>query len=194
MQAITLIVSFLGGGVVGALLNWIRAERADKKERKIKFLNDQIRELYGPLYYFVSQTEKLFELDDRLKKAYIDKYENKDFSSDVKTQEAIEEQMSKTLNVTNEYMKKVIENNIRIKEIFDRNYSLMDPDDLDIFLTFYEHYIRYNVEIDSAGRTITPVKIYKQVGNISFLKSEFIDKVKTKFLEKKNALDLLIKN
>jgi len=53
LNVISLIISFFGGGILGALINWIRAERSDNKERRIKFLDNQIRELYGPLYYLL---------------------------------------------------------------------------------------------------------------------------------------------
>lgn len=60
--AVSLVVSFMGGGIVSAGINWVRADRADQKARKIDFLNGQLKNLYGPLYYFVSQNEKCLEL------------------------------------------------------------------------------------------------------------------------------------
>ena len=62
-NTVSLIVSFVGGGIISSLINWIRANKADKKDREIKLLDDQIRKLYGPLYFLVSQSEKLFQLE-----------------------------------------------------------------------------------------------------------------------------------
>lgn len=52
------VVSFLEGGTVSALINRLYIAISEKRERKIKFPDDQLRNLYGPLYYFVSQSKK----------------------------------------------------------------------------------------------------------------------------------------
>ena len=56
MEIFTLIVSIMGGGVIVGVMEWIRSVWSAKKEQKISFLDKQIRELYGPLNYFVCQT------------------------------------------------------------------------------------------------------------------------------------------
>jgi hypothetical protein len=48
-EAINLIFSFLGGGLVAGLLNWLRANRSEKKTRKVSNLQTKIQNLYGPL-------------------------------------------------------------------------------------------------------------------------------------------------
>ncbi len=190
---VSLIVSFLGGGILGALINWVRAERAEKKEHKIRFLDDQIRRLYGPLYYFISQSEKLFELNKRFHDAYDKEYVKKKYSTKEHTMEVLQKETKETLDIANKYIATVESNNSRIKEILDNNYSLIDPDDIELFLLFYEHHIRLVTEKDNEGRIKTPFMIYEHLGPISFLRPEVIERVKEKFLDKKKELDDLLK-
>lgn len=188
----SLIVSFLGGGIVSAAINWARSERADKKERKIKFLNDQLRNLYGPLYYFVSQSEKCFELNDRFHKAYNEEFIQEKWSKDELTRERLRTRAVQTIDLANQYIAEVKSNNQKIKEILDNSYSLIDPDDIDVFMLFNEHYLRFNKEIEESGKLITPDGIYERIGDISFLRPEFMERVKLKFRNKKNELEGLL--
>lgn len=187
------IVSFLGGGIMSALINWIRTERAEKKERKTRFLDDQIRQLYGPLYYFISQSEKLFELNKRFHDAYNKEYVEKKYSTEEYTRKVLEKEAKETLDIANKYIAGVESNNLRIKEILDNKFSLIDPDDIELFLLFYEHYIRLVTERDNEGRIKIPFMIYNHIGDISFLPLEVIERVKEKFLNKKKELDNLLK-
>lgn len=189
---VSLIVSFLGGGVISALINWIRVWRAEKKERKIRFLDDQIRKLYGPLYYFVSQSEKLFELNSKFHNAYNEEYVAKKYSTDELTTKILGEETLETLDIANKYIAGVENNNLKIKQILDNNYSFIDPDDIELFSLFYEDFIRLVTERDSKGRIKTPLNIYKHVGDISFLRPEVIERIKEKFLNKKEELDNLL--
>jgi len=190
---VRLIFSFLGGGVVAAILNWIRTNRAEKREGKIGFLDSQIRKLYGPLYYFVSQSEKLFELNKRIMNAYNKEFIGKKFSEDPGTQETVGKRIKETIGIANSYIDEVEKNNEKIKEILDNNYSYIDREDIDVFIKFYEHHIRLQKERDEEKRVKTPFPIYQEVGDISFLRPEFINRVKEKFLKKKAELDKLIK-
>jgi type I restriction-modification system DNA methylase subunit len=95
------------------------------------------------------------------------------------------------LNIANRYLQEVNLNNTKIKEILDNNYSQIDPDDIDIFMLFVEHFLRYKKEIEDQGKLTTPISIYERIGDISFLRPEFIERVKLKFKQKKSALDNL---
>ena len=127
MEILTFLASLFGGGIIGAVINAAGTERARQKERKINFLDKQIRELYGPLYYFVSQAEKLFELNNKFHDAYKEEYINKQYSLDEHTQKILNDESDNTLNIANKYVSYVEDNNNKIKEIIDSNYSLIDP-------------------------------------------------------------------
>jgi len=191
-EAIRLVVSFLGGGVVVSVIECIRQNRADRKERKVNYLDAQIRNLYGPLYYFVSQSDKLFELNKRFHEAYSKEFIGKKYSRDKRTQAILKETSGKTLEIANTYIDEVEKNNEKIKEILDNNYSYIDPDDVDIFIKFYEHHIRLKKEKDEEGRISTPLLIYQEIGDISFLRPEFIKRVKAKFKQKKTELEEMV--
>ena len=192
MNIETFLVSLFGGGILGALINWARAERAENKSRKIEFLDRQIRKLYGPLYYFVLQADKLFELNRRFHKAYDEEF-SKDYAPDEITQKILSERIDKTLGIANKYISYVERNNNSIKKILDDNYSLIDPGDIEVFQLFYEHYVRLNTERNLAtGKLETPLGIYKKIGDISFLRPEIIRKVKYKFLVKRKELNKLL--
>lgn len=193
MDIFTFLVSLFGGGIIGALINWISGERSRQKEREINFLDKQIRELYGPLYYFVSQAEKLFDLNNRFQEAYKQEYIDEKYSQDENTRKIINEEADKTLGIANRYISYVEANNEKIKEVLDSNYSLIDPEDIDIFIMFFEHHVRIKTERDEGGRLITPFMIYKHIGNISFLHPEVIKRIKKKFFSKKNKLQNLLK-
>jgi len=193
-NTVSLIVSFLGGGVISALLNWIRMAKTEKKERKMEFLSKQLQNLYGPLYYLILQNEKLFSLSDRLGKAYDKEYIDKKWSLDQTTQKAIKEESSKTIELKNEYVEIVTKNNIKIRGLLDRHYDLIDQDDIEATMIFFEHHIRLATEVDEKGVLKTPLNIYKHVGNISFFRPEVIEIIKEKFSAKKENLDKLLKN
>ncbi|MCH7962368.1 MAG: hypothetical protein IH852_00345 [Bacteroidetes bacterium] len=193
MDTLTFLTSFLGGGILGALINWARAERSEKKEREINSLEKQIRELYGPLYYFISQAEKLFELNKKFHNAYQKEYIDTEYSQDEGTRKILDEETSQTLGIANKYISYVQSNNSKIKEVLDKSYPFIDPEDIEIFLMFFEHHIRLNTERDEEGILNTPLRIYKHIGDISFLRPEVIKRIKEKFLSKKERLEKLLK-
>lgn len=190
--ALVLIVSFLGGGIIGALINYARAERSEKKESKIKFLEAQIRNLYGPLYYWVAQNMKLFELNNRFHDAYKKEFIDEKWSKDPTTQDRLRKRAGMTLELANKYIGQVETNNAEIKKVVDASYSYIDPSDIETFALFYEHHIRKIIEIDETGKLVTPDGIYEKIGDISFLRPEFIDRVQKQFMSKKMELDALV--
>jgi hypothetical protein len=189
---LSLVVSFLGGGIIGAFVNYIRVERSEKKERQLKFLEEQIRHLYGPLYYWVSQNVKLFELNNRFLDAYDKEFIQQRWATDPETRESVRRRSGLTIELANKYIGQVENNNENIKNILDSHSSYVDPDDVDIFLLFFEHRIRKIIEIDETGKLLTPDEIYYRIGQISFLRPEFIDRVQEKFFAKKLEMNKLV--
>jgi hypothetical protein len=171
------------------------SEISAKKKRKIERLTQQIEKFYGPLYFLILQSEKLFELNRSFHEAYSSEYIGTNWSTDERTTRILEGETKQTLDVANKYMGIVQSNNHKIKKILDENYPFIDRDDIEVFLLFYEHYIRLTTERDDEGRIITPRRIYKRIGSISLLPPKVIERVKEKFLSKKKELDeLMIEN
>jgi len=186
---LSLILSFFGGGIVSSIVTALWNNRRDKIKDEKQFLKEQIHNLYGPLYYYISQSEKLFELNKRFYDAYNKEYVEKNYSHDEYTQKMLEKETSETISIANEYIHKVEENNRKIVEILDKGYAYIDPDDIDLFQLFYEHHIRLEIEKGEDGRIKTPFEVYQIVGDISFLRPEIINRVKEKFLKKKKEIN-----
>jgi hypothetical protein len=63
------VSSLIGGGLIAAVGNWIYSSRSARRAREVDFLRDQLRLLYGPLFFFTSQNEELFKLADNVQNA-----------------------------------------------------------------------------------------------------------------------------
>lgn len=187
------LISLVGGGLGVALLDWWRTSKSETKQRQISFLDNQIRELYGPLYYIVSQSERLFELYGEIHRAYKAEYIEPKFSKDDNTKRVLNEETNKTLDIGNEYIEFVTANNKKMQDILTTHSSLMDPEDIDVFLMFFEHKTRHEIEFSPDGKLETPMRIYSHMGEVSFLRPEVIDTIKTKFKNKKTHLEQLLK-
>jgi len=190
---VSLIISFLGGGTVSALINWMLINFSDKKDRKIKFLDEQIIKLYGPLYYLVIQSEKLFQLNNKFIEAFNKEYVIKNWSMEKYTKEILTNETTITLETANKYIRLVEKNNEKMKDIIDKSFYLLDPDDIDVVMVFFEHYTRLDIEKDTDGKITIPFQIYTHIGDISFLSPEIIEKIKKKFLNKKQKIEKLLK-
>lgn len=187
-EIVRLIISFLGGGLVAGILNWARMHWAEKTSRKVEHLTKQIEYLYGPLYFFTSQNEKMFKLNDQFHGAYTVEYVNQQWSEDEHTQASIREEATKTIDLANTYVGVAKDNNNKIIEILTNNYAYIDSEDVDIFQQFVVDYTRLRNEINEEGTLVTPFRIYQRVGSISFMRPDFIERVKKKFIEKQEAV------
>lgn len=181
----------MGGGLIVAIFDWIRINKAEKVTRRLDLLNNQIRNLYGPLYFFTSQNARCFELNDSILKAYRKEYVEEKFSKDPYTQENLKKETTLTLDIANAYVSLVTQNNERIIDILRDNYSFIDPEDEDIFQQLVVDYNRLKVEREESGKLKTPLEIYYHVGEISFMRPDFIERVKTKFNSKKSEIENL---
>lgn len=173
------------------LVAW-NGSRLEGKRQRIESLRLQIRELYGPLQFFTSSNAKLFELYDKFQIAYKKEYIEQQWSEEEITQERVGEASVQTLGIANQYIDQVMANNDRILSILESNYSLIEPDDIEVFMQFVVDLTRLKVETDEAGRTKTPLKIYEQIGDISFMRKEFIETVNRRFQGKKAEVDKLV--
>jgi hypothetical protein len=192
-EIIRLILSFLGGGLVTALLNWWSSARSERKKRRIEFIRSQLQELYGPLQFFTSCNAQLFELNRNFHEAYTHEYIGKQWSREYNTRDRVSQAASQTIDIANQYVEQVVENNEHILEILMSHYSLIEPADIEAFAQFIVHYTRLKTEIDEAGRLKTPFEIYQHLGDISFMRPEFIESVDRRFREKKAELERLLK-
>jgi hypothetical protein len=193
MNILSVAVGLLVGGFASTIIILINGYLTEKKERKIRFLEKQLRKLYGPVFYFTSQSEKLFELNNRFQSAYTKEYVEQTWSQNPETQKYLKQEALDVLDIANKYITQVEEKNKQIEKALNENYSFIDPDDIETMLLFYEHHVRLTTERSESGRLKTPIRIQQQVGTISFLKPEVIDRIKMKSLSKKKELEKLVK-
>ena len=109
--------------------------------------------------------------------AYNKELKGRNWAQDEDTQKAVKEKASTTIGTANKYVYDVVKNNEKIKEILDQHFGLCDPGDIDSFILFFEHYVRYKTELEESGKLKTPIEIYKCVGDISFMRPEFIEQI-----------------
>ena len=183
-----LIISFLGGGILVALINWARTARSERTTRKHDFVKEQITKLYGPLYFFVGITEALFALNDKFHKAYHEHFIDQKWSSEPYTRENLRKETDATLQIANHYVGIVRDNNSKILDLLRENYAFIDPEDTEVFQQFIIDHLRMEREVKAEQPLETPLEIYFKVGEISYSRKEFMELVKTKFLEKNRVI------
>ena len=188
METMNLIFSLLGGGIAVAIIEWIRKIAAEKESRKIEYLSIQLKNLYGPLYCFSSYAEQLFELSNNIQKLYKTEYEDQKWSQEKTTQENIEIETTNTRNISTSYILKVKSNNCVLQKIIEENYSYIDLDDIDIFQNFIRNITRYKTEYDESDNLLLPHRIFIKLDNISFLRPEFIERVRFKYNMKQKEI------
>lgn len=176
----------LSGAVIAAIINilfnWLKSSQDNKRN----FLNDQLLKLYAPLYFLTLQCKKSFELNNKLYEISSKRYENRQVSNLPLAQQRETEDINNIITTRNNYVAPVSEANQKIKELLDSNFAYIDPDDVKLFMDFfYEHYLRGNAE---TTENRIPIDVHKEMGEISFLRPEFIERVELKFLKKQRKL------
>ena len=183
-----LIISFLGGGILVALINWVRTSRSERTSRKHEFLKEQITKVYGPLYFFVGLTEALFALNVKFHKAYNEHFVNQNWSNDPHTKENLRKETDATLRIANHYVGIVRDNNSKIVDVLRQNYAYIDPEDTEVFQQFIIDHLRMEREFQAEKPMETPLEIYLKVGEISYSRKEFMDLAKKRFSEKNEVI------
>jgi len=181
METLQLIVAFLGGGVLVGIFEWIRTRISEKETRKYTFLTDQIRHLYGPLYFLTSQNKGLFKLYNDYHEAYKKEYIEVEWSQDKDTQNSLREEMDAFFKISNSYMDIVKENNDKLIGIMADNYTYIDPEDIEPFQQFVVDYNRMKNEIDRPDGLHVNLRIIQHIGKISFMRPKFIKMIEERY-------------
>lgn len=192
-EVIRYVMSFLGGGVVVAVGNWIHATRSAQRSGELDRLRQQLEVVYGPCFFFTCQNEKMFDLNKSIQDAYSAHFGDKQWSLDQRTRELVRREAKDTLDLANEYVSRVNKNNERVMEILERGWHLIVSDDIPIFAQFQVDFTRMETEIHGKMRNTLPLEIYKQVGDISFMRPEMIERVKQKVESKQSRIASLLR-
>ena len=76
-------------------------------------------------------------------------------------------------------------------EVLKKGYAYIDPEDNQIFQDFAVDTIRLEKEREGSGKMLVPVAIYRRVGDMYYMRNEFIERVEEKFKEKRTILETL---
>jgi hypothetical protein len=188
-EIVQLVASIFGavGIIIVAIIEWIRIIKSEGKIRKIGFLEIQLKELYGPLYFLTSSNRMLFNLNSGIHNAYQQEFIEKKWSNSPATIDQIRTESEETLNIANKYIEQIKKNNALIFDLLSRFFYLADLGDAEIFSKFILDHTRMNTEIDELGRLKTTLEIYKKLRDISFMRSEFMDVIEKLFMEKRRV-------
>lgn len=180
--------SFLGSGIAVAILNWLFSSQAKRIEREASFLEKQLKEVYGPVYLFVSHGRKLFELVQKHEEL-AEKY--------LKTgqgglhDDRIMDASNASIKIQNEYVRSIREDGNLIRQILTASYYLVDNDDFDLFQRFLLDYKRLDVEFEKDGMLKTSLRIYNDIDPPHFLDLKLAEQIESKFRNKQERLGRL---
>lgn len=190
-EVVRYVVSFLGGGLVSAIGNWIHSTVSVHKQREVDHVKSQLQLLYGPLFFFTLQNEKLFELCRQFNSAYTKEFVSKNWSQDEHTQASIRTDADTTIDISNQYVRRIVANNERVMEILEKGWHLVDLDDIEELAKFQVDFTRFKTEVDGVSKT--PYTIYKAVGDVSYMRPSMINRVKQKVQTKEARLRNLMR-
>lgn len=187
-NTLNLIISFLGGGVIGAVIQWARTARSERERRHSEYISEQLNKLYGPLYFLTSQNQELFTLNSNILNVYKEHFEKNEWSNDPVTKESLRKESEATIQLANAYIDQVVINNAKIAGTLQGNYAYIDAEDTTIIQEFVIDTTRMNKEIKEGRIKSIPYEVYKALGIISYSKPEFLSLISDKFHEKQRVL------
>lgn len=178
-----LIGAFLAGGLSGAIVTGVIDVLRQRTDRGFNLLNDKIKLLYGPLYYYLSQNKKLFEASDTLLKAGSKAYHNCGGGMDMV------HGVNKTILVAQVYFSQVKQNNKKIIKILEENFCLAESNDYDSFIEFTKDYFRLVFEKPNADGGGAPFEVAIELPPISILDPKFFEMVEASYMRLSKRLE-----
>lgn len=180
------LLGFVGGSAAGALIAARYQARTARIAREVDHIDQQLRLLYGPLHFFVSQNDELFRLSGAFHDAYSAEYTSQEFAPEA--MESVRKDTKTTIALANSYVNRVVSNNERIMEVLERCWQHLDPSDVETFSHFQIDYIRFKTEVWGKMRLATPFGVYERIGPISYMRREMSERVRDAFARKTQRL------
>ena len=192
MAAVTAWLSrapvFLSGALVATVVALFIGGLRARRDRKIAWLQDQLRFLYGPISCLTNQNAQLFKLIEKIHDEHQKSFSGQ-HTEDETRQEALVRMSEHTIGLGNLYAARVAKNNARVMEIIDTHWHLADSTDRDILSQFQLEYIRYLTECKEGGTRGVPMRIVlDELGLISFMRPEMISRVDAAFQEEQRNM------
>lgn len=177
------MLSLLGGGTIGAVISVVTSNQRENRRVKIAHLEKQLTHLYGPLYLYTSQSAQLFKLAKDQNNARDIVFPNNEAPSDLRMQ-----QIGQSIEAENAYMRLAKANNIKIQDIINANYALMDSEDIGVFNGFFRDNMRLTIEWTEETNLKVPLAIYQHIGPPHLLDSTMVAWVEARFHTKQRLL------
>ncbi len=187
-DTLTTLVTFLGGGVIGAAIQYASSARIERQQRHSSYLRDQLDRLYGPLYFLTNQNDELLDLSKKILDIHAEYFDGSNWSTDPHTQKTLKKESLNTIELSNTYADQVVENNGEIVALLKNNCAYADHEDVGVFTTFAIDTTRMNSEFKEKRLESIPLNIYKELGEISYSRPEFVERVKKQFTHKQSIL------
>lgn len=180
------IFTILSSGIfaiLGSLITWIGASKIEKSHRRHEFLSNQLKFVYGPLYFCVVQYGYLCNIGRKVGDKIDEMGEEHKNNADKKFTAKVKD----SIDIMNHYESRIPkQNNEYIYNILKKNYAYVDKDDVNIFHDFAINHLRMKKE---CSKERVNYEIYKYLGDIPFMKEEFAERVRKKFFEKTEKLN-----
>jgi hypothetical protein len=160
-----------------------------RNTRRAEYVRGQIDHLYGPLAFFVESSDRHIATNQAIMEA-ADKFYDGRFSAD---QAKLAKEQNDVIDTGNRYMALVVENNKDAIQILRAGWGWLDPDDISSAGQYLTDVARHSVEFEEEGRKL-PVQFYalsimkSPLGIVSFIRPEFIERVRQKLLAKQKEL------
>jgi hypothetical protein len=164
-----------------------------QRTRWADYIRGQIEKLYGPLAFLVESSARHIATNQGILDVYTQIYEKRTFSDDEEVRRKLDEEQERVLNTGNRYMELVVENNKEAIKILRAGWGWLDPDDIASAGQYLSDVARHTVEFQEEGRKL-PFQFYalsmrgSSLGIVSFIRPEFIDRVRKKLLTKQGEL------
>lgn len=137
---VNVFASLLGGGLGSALVSFWANSTIERRRRRIDCLDSQLRNLYGPLQFFVSGSQSIYKQALSIEQAMHAEYGGK--NAEKHPPQRLTDEINASIAVNNEYFATVKKHMDQIVEILTNNYYLIEPDDAEVFGKFLHHNVR----------------------------------------------------
>ncbi|MFC7780276.1 hypothetical protein [Legionella taurinensis] len=180
---VSILIPLLTGALAGAIVTAWNTNHINKRNNRIARLEHKINNLYGPLAFLMRCTLIYLENSRGLIQQHQDYFVPNKFSQSLDVQSKVDSQSNATIELSNYYFDKAIENNQLIFKLISENYSLIDSEeDEGLINEFVGMFIRLSVEYINPQIQIgeIPIEIQNNRGKLGTIASDFIDHIITK--------------
>jgi hypothetical protein len=181
------LVALLGSNaVILFALEWWRESHREKRQREIAHLQDQLHHLYSPLHFLICQNETLLEQSNKIMKEYKGYFEGKQWAPEA--HKSLEQAALSTIELSNQYCRRIVDNNSVILDILRDHWHLIDDDDLEVFADVQTHVIRHKFEFEQNAVPDIPLPIVLNLGRVHFFHRDWAARIKEKWTAKRSQI------